>query len=176
MANTIGYHFVKSAYGSWLPGDARGHWSTAWDEQIGFCEPHHLHEGDPIRLRMAKERMKHPPTRFTVAMIEAIAMAVEDCANQSDWRIAAATIEPTHMHLLLTATHLDIDSTAKWIAQRTTKRIHSTTCFTGPVWSEGKWLEYIDDVSHWENLRQYIERHNLRKGLPAQPWDWIIPQ
>ena len=45
MANTLGYHYVKSTYGQWLPGDERGHWSTAWDAQIGFIEPHMLHRG-----------------------------------------------------------------------------------------------------------------------------------
>jgi hypothetical protein len=68
MGNTIGYHFVKSAYGLWLPGDERGSWSDAWDDQIGYCEPHTLHDGDPVRLRMAEERLKHPPVRFTRAV------------------------------------------------------------------------------------------------------------
>ncbi|MDY7107054.1 MAG: hypothetical protein SYC29_00300, partial [Planctomycetota bacterium] len=36
---TIGYHLVKSAYGQWLPGDEAGHWSTAWDERIGYLHP-----------------------------------------------------------------------------------------------------------------------------------------
>jgi REP element-mobilizing transposase RayT len=173
MPRTIGYHFVKSGYGLWLPGDQRGHWSSAWDDQIGYFEPHHLHSGDPIRERMAKERLKHPPTRFTPAMINAIAGAVGDCVSESDWRVIASTIEPTHMHLLLTYTEREIDRTAKWIAQRTTKEVHKTTNFAGQVWCEGKWLEFIFDLDHWENTRQYIERHNQRRGLPARPWDWI---
>jgi hypothetical protein len=57
MPRTIGYHLVKSAYGLWLPGDDRGSWSDAWDDQIGYYEPHALHDGDPIRLRMAEERL-----------------------------------------------------------------------------------------------------------------------
>jgi REP element-mobilizing transposase RayT len=173
MPRTIGYHLVKSAYGHWLPGDQRGHWSSAWDEQIGYFQPHHLHAGDPIRERIAEERMKHPPTRFTSSMIDAVACAVGECAEDSDWRVAAAAIEPTHMHLLLTYTERDIDGTAKWIAQVTTKKIHTTTRFTGPVWCEGKWLEFIFELDHWENTGRYIERHNLRRGLPARPWEWI---
>ncbi len=175
MPQTIGYHLVKSGYGLWLPGDTRGHWSTAWDEQIGYYEPHHLHTGDPVRERMAKERMKHPPTRFTPEMIAVIASAVGNCAHDSDWRIIAAAIEPTHMHVLLTYTERDIDRTAKWIAQTTTKEVHKSTSYTGPVWCEGKWREFVFDDHHWKNLRLYIERHNLRRGLPAQPWDWIVP-
>ena len=175
MPNTIGYHLVKSAYGMWLPGDTRGHWSSVWDEQIGYYEPHHLHSGDPVRQRMARERMNYSPTYLSPLMIDAVARAVGYCANDSDWNIAAAAIESTHMHRMLTYTERDIDRTAKWIAQMTTKEVHATTNFAGPVWCEGKWLEFIFDHNHWENLRQYIERHNRRRGLPAQPWGWITP-
>ena len=58
MLRTIGFHIVISGYGLWLPGDERGHWSDAWDEELGFVEPHTLHAGDPVRKRMAEERQK----------------------------------------------------------------------------------------------------------------------
>jgi hypothetical protein len=77
------------------------------------------------------------------------------------------------MHLLLTATARDIERTAKWIGQMTTKAVHAKTEFMRPVWCENKWLEFIFDQDHWENLRRYIERHNIRRGLPAKPWPWI---
>jgi len=48
MGQTIGYHLVKSGFGLWLPGDERGHWSEAWDAQLGYIEPHTLHPGDVI--------------------------------------------------------------------------------------------------------------------------------
>ena len=61
-------HVVISGYGLWLPGDGRGHWSEAWDDELGFIEPHTLHAGDPVRLRMAEERRKHTPVRLDEAM------------------------------------------------------------------------------------------------------------
>jgi REP element-mobilizing transposase RayT len=173
MGRTLGYHLVKSCYGLWLPGDDRGHWSSAWDEQIGFFWPHHLNTGDPVRKRMAMELMKHPPTKLTSAMIEAVASAVGECVKNSDWRIVAAAIEETHMHLLMTYTTRDVDNTAKWIAQQITKGVHKNTPFTGPVWCDGKWLGFIFEESHWETTRQYIDRHNVRRGLPVRPWSWI---
>jgi hypothetical protein len=122
---------------------------------------------------MAQERMKHPPTRFTPQIIEAVASALGECVMNSDWQFVATAFECTHMHTLLTYTERDIDGTAKWIAQITTKSVHKTTTFTRPVWCEGKWLEFIYDHQHWDNVRRYIERHNLRRNLPAKPWDWI---
>ncbi|HYO24765.1 MAG TPA: hypothetical protein VEQ85_07430 [Lacipirellulaceae bacterium] len=74
------------------------------------------------------------------------------------------------MHLLMTYTERDVEKTAKWIAQQTTKAVHKSTPHRGPVWCEGKWLGFVFDEGHWNNLRAYIERHNLRVGLPATPW------
>ena len=103
MANTLGYHYVKSAYGMWMPGDNRGHWSEAWDEKIGYIEPHTLHQGDPTRQRMATERMKHEPVHLTEEMIGAVVVAISKCITVSagGLAIAAAAIESTHVHLLI---------------------------------------------------------------------------
>jgi len=38
-----------------------------------------LNEADPIRHRMAAERMKHPPVRFTDEMMIAITQSLRDC-------------------------------------------------------------------------------------------------
>src|SRR5687767_2814377 len=73
---TIGYHVVISGFGLWLPGDERGTWSEAWDKHIGFYEPHMLHPGDPVRLRISDERMKHPRVVLNEEMIQAVAQSI----------------------------------------------------------------------------------------------------
>jgi hypothetical protein len=78
MRRTLGYHIVISGYGLWLPGDERGHWSEAWDEGLGFIEPHTLHAGDPVRLRMAEERRKHPVVKLDNIMQRVV--TGDDCA------------------------------------------------------------------------------------------------
>jgi REP element-mobilizing transposase RayT len=170
---TIGYHIVKSGYGLWLPGDESGSWSSAWDEQIGYYEPHMLHNADPVRRRMAAERMKHPAVRLTQLMIDAVANAIDTCTAESEWNVAAISIEPTHMHLQLTYTTRDIDKVCKWIAQQMTKAIREQTGHAGPIWAKGKWCSFIFDDRYWETTRRYIERHNQRRGLPAQPYTFI---
>ncbi|MCK4872474.1 MAG: transposase [Phycisphaerales bacterium] len=173
MARTLGYHIVLSGYGLWLPGDQRGHWSDAWDAQIGFVEPHTLHAGDPMRRRMAVERMKHEPVRLTAPMIEVVIDTIGRCRATSEWSIAAASIEPTHTHLLLTFTQRDIDNTITWIKGRMTKAIHEQMPHHGPVWSRGKWRSYVFAQDVWANARRYIEQHNVRRGESAQPYPFI---
>jgi REP element-mobilizing transposase RayT len=173
MGVTIGYHLVFSGFGLWLPGDERGHWSQAWDEMIGYYEPHMLHPGDPVRKRMAEERTQHPRFVLTEPMIEAVVGAIDDCHKKSDWRIAAAAIEPTHTHLLLTYTDRDIDQTAKWLKDQTTKSVHRATNYIGPVWCKGKWRTFIYDEFHWENSIRYIDRHNEVRGAGARPYVFL---
>lgn len=173
MPNTLGYHLVISGHGLWLPGDDRGHWSDIWDEQLGYIEPHTLHEGDPVRLRMAAERMKHPPVRLTAAMIEVVTQTLTTCTANSDWKIIAASIEPTHTHLQLTYTTRDIDNTAKWLKDQFTKAIHKNTPHQGPVWCKGKWRTFLFDLDYWQNTKRYIERHNERRGVGARPYPFL---
>ncbi len=166
----LGYHLVKSTYGMWLPGDDRGSWSSRWDQEIGYTEPHMLHPGDPVRLRMAQERMLHRPVVLDHLMSAAIERAIGQCAAASRWKVSAGTIEPTHIHLLLTPGTDDIDKTCKWLAQQMTKAVHEETEHRGPVWAEGKWCTRIWVESAWHNVRKYIERHNVRKGLGVRPF------
>ncbi|HEY4759918.1 MAG TPA: transposase [Thermoguttaceae bacterium] len=175
MVDTLGYHFVKSTYGQWLPGDDRGSWSEAWDRQIGYIEPHMLHPGDPVRHRMAEERMKHAPVHFTNDMIDVVIDSIADCIQLSAGGLAvvAAAIEPTHMHLLIPYSGRDIDKTAKWIADQTTKKIHSKTNHSGPVWCKGKWCSYIFDEIRWTSVMNYIEQHNIRRGRAKRPYTFL---
>jgi hypothetical protein len=145
MRNTIGFHFVKSCYGQWLPGDNRGHWSEAWDQQIGYIEPHMLHAGDPVRLRMAQERMKHPAVKLDQQMTCAVVDAIGVCIGQSDppLIITAGAVDFTHLHLAIEYNPRDIDATCTWIADQTTKAVHRATSHHGPVWGKGKWLEFV---------------------------------
>lgn len=173
MPRTLGYHYVKSGYGLWLPGDARGSWSEAWDEKIGFVDPHKLNPGDPVRYRMAQERMKYKPVQLDANMINAVVDAIDRCASSSPWQIEAASIEATHTHLLITYSGLDIKRTIKWLAQQTTKAVHLQTDHVGPVWCQGYWCSYVFDTDYWNNLVGYIQNHNLRRNECAQPYSFL---
>lgn len=178
MHRTLGYHIVISGYGLWLPGDERGHWSEAWDEEFGFIEPHKLNPGDPVRKRMAEERQKHQPVRLDAKMQSVVIETIERCGSESAWRIAAASIESTHTHLLVTYSERNIDNTVKWLKDQITKRIHRETPHIGPVWCKGSWRSYIFEDEVWFNTQAYIQRHNERRGESPRPYpfvDVVIP-
>ena len=173
MPRTLGYHIVISGFGLWLPGDERGHWSEAWDEELGFIEPHTLHPGDPVRRRMAEERQKHRPVKLDATMQAVVIDTIARCRAESDWRIAAASIEATHTHLLMTYSDRDIDKTVKWLKDQMTKAIHRETSHAGPVWCKGRWRSYIFEPDVWRNTRAYIERHNERRAAGPRPYPFV---
>ena len=173
MSGVIGYHIVKTTYGTWLPGDERGSWSEGWDDRLGYFGAHRLHDGDARRERMARARMKCEPVVLTAGMVRAVTGAVGACAERSSWEVGALAIEPTHMHLLITCSGLDVDRTARWIGQMTTKAVHRDTDHAGVVWSKGSWRGYVRDAKQWQSTAAYIERHNVRRGLAARPYGFI---
>jgi REP element-mobilizing transposase RayT len=173
MPSTIGYHVVISGYGLWLPGDNRGSWSSKWDEELGLIEPHMLHPGDSVRLRMSEERKKHPPVRLSPPMIQSVTQTIASCAAESDWKVVAASIESTHAHLLLTYTDRNIDNTIKWIKDQATKAIHRETPHDGPVWCKGRWRSFVFDDDIWQAVRNYIEDHNVRRGAGRRPYSFL---
>jgi REP element-mobilizing transposase RayT len=177
MHTTLGFHVTKSTYGTWLPWDRRGSWSEGWSPARGYYGAHQFHERDARRERMARSRMKHAPVVLSDAMLQAIVESLGECVqkSQGDLRIIAAAIERTHMHLLIPNTGRDINITAKWIADQTTKRVHRTTGHQGPVWTKNPWCDHIDDQEHWENAILYIDEHNIRAGRGSRPYSFLAP-
>jgi hypothetical protein len=175
MSSTLGYHITKTTYGTWLPGDARGSWVKDWSPKKGYGTLHRFSEADPWRQEMAEREMNHDPVVLSEAMIACVIEAITECVAKSHGglRIMAATIEPTHLHLLLPDTGRKIETTAKWIADQTTKAIHRRTSHLGPVWTSKSWCEHIADESHWEELLRYIDDHNVRAGRGSRPFPFL---
>ena len=96
----IGYHIVKTAYGRWLPGDERGHWSAVWDDRIGQVTPGGLQDGNAEVEQFARSKMRHPPVTCSDGMIAAIEQSLVDCAAASSWQIAVDINTGMTMHLV----------------------------------------------------------------------------
>jgi hypothetical protein len=79
------------------------------------------------------------------------------------------------MHLLIPETGRDIDNTAKWIADQTTKSVHRRTTHTGAVWTKNNWCDHIDLQEHWENALLYVDDHNIRAGRGSRPYGFLSP-
>jgi REP element-mobilizing transposase RayT len=175
MPETLGYHLTKTTYGTWLPGDARGSWVKNWSPRVGYGELHRFEHADPSREERSRRQLSHDVVILSPAMIQAVVDALAVCIQRSQGglKIMAATIEPTHMHLLLTRTCRNIDITTKWIADQTTKAIHRQTAQRGSVWTSKNWCEHVDQPDHWEELLRYIDEHHVRAGRGSRPYEFL---
>ena len=165
MSETLGYHLVKTTYGTWLPGDVRGFW-----------EGHRFHDvGEARREKRARDQMTEPPTTLSAEMVFTVIDAIGDCVGRSrgGLKVMAAAIEPTHMHLLIPYSGRDVEITAKWVAHQTTKAVHRKTAHSGPVWSKNNWIRHIFSSENWENALLYIDDHNVRAGRGSRPYPFL---
>lgn len=176
MPETLGYHLVKTAFGTWLPGDVRGYWSQEWSAKEGFRGSRRFHDQeDRGAMEFVQRRMRQAPTVLSEGMIEVIVSAIQECVRKSNGglKIMAAAIESTHMHLLIPYSGRDIEITAKWLADQTTKAVHRRTTHQGLVWSKNNWIRHIFQPEYWENSLLYIDDHNERSGRGRRPYPFL---
>jgi hypothetical protein len=128
-----------------------------------------LNERDPVRLRMAQELMKHPEVLLPPEMIEIVARVIGECCDA----VPVGDRGGIGLHLLLTYSGLQIERTAKWICQQTTKAIHRETNPKGPVWERNDWTSFVFDPEYFMNVKRYIERHNERRGVGPRSYSWV---
>ena len=107
----VGFHFIFTAYGFWLPNDPRGSWSDtvrAWHlQRFGDATKvnttrslaHHRHNQQQ-RLN-AKTILKYPPVMFTGLQACAITRGITRAVEDHPYQIHALSILQDHVHLIM---------------------------------------------------------------------------
>ena len=191
----LGYHFIFSAYGFWLPNDPRGSWSEVVRQfelrrfgpatkvnttrSVAAC-PH-----DKARRMAAKEALRYPPVRFTGVQARAIARGFAIAAVESDYVVHALAILPDHVHLVMSRHAKHIDTIAanfksKATRQLTIEGIHPLASFAslGRVptpWSRNYWCPFIRSDAHMREAIKYVENNPIKAGLRKQCWKLTTP-
>jgi len=192
----LGFHFIFSAYGFWLPNDPRGSWSDVvreW-ELLLFGPATKVSTtrslaGDPhdaALRRAAKQALRHPPVRFNAAQREAIAAGFAEAAGESGYRVHALAIMPDHAHLVMARHVTHIDRIASHLKAKATMQLNQAglaplTAYRSPTgrvpspWARKYWCPFIDDAAHMRAAIRYVQQNPIKAGLPAQGWDWLVP-
>src|SRR5262245_37434587 len=181
MVLTVGIHLIWTCYGTWLPGDDRGHWSALFDLYGDLIRAgHQLNMPDEVTTRRAMELMKEEPrvlrddepdiVAATMAQYLAPALAGGTAAY-------ACAIESNHVHLLVGPVHEPIERFAGRL-----KGTSSSALLKRPdnwdrkrSWTTGYWKVFLFDLEAMRAVVQYIEAHNARRVLPASAVDWLQP-
>jgi hypothetical protein len=180
---TCGIHFIWTTYGTWLPGDRRGHWSPLFDVYGRIAERGgRLQFPDETTRLVSTTLLREPPFRLddgdAAIVAGELAKLVHDGTPTCDQPIAiAATVEPTHVHLLLGPVGEDLrafvgrlkgrSSSAVLASGRHGERRH--------VWTEKYWKVFLFDAVGMEAVTEYIQDHHRRAGRPLNPYSWCRP-
>ncbi len=192
----LGYHFIFSAYGFWLPNDPRGSWSETIRvyELLRFGPATkvnttesvaHIPHDRKLRKR-AQEALRYDPVRFTGIQAREIARGFDIAAQEADYAIFALAILPDHSHAVLGAHQRDIDQISTHMKAKATMQLnkeslhpfanHRRADGTLPSpWARNYWCPFIDSKEYLHQAIRYVNNNPARSGLKSQRWNCVIP-
>lgn len=100
------YFITWTTYGTWLPGDPRGHVSNI----VGPDDRYHpkssqfateVSQGDSATLNRALSRQKHRTVWLDSSIAETCAAALIESAVERDWRILRSAVMRNHVHVVV---------------------------------------------------------------------------
>jgi len=163
------FHITIHTYGTWLPGDPRGHRTRHHREHV---------EGDyrnpppdtPERralLERSRSLMPRPAVRIEPALREAVALAMRASLERRGVLLPIMCVDATHAHLLaklpLEPESLPAETLRRLIglAKKDASRALSDAdeIPRGGLWGKRSRGEPVRDRSHQIAAYRYIERH-----------------
>ena len=178
------YHVVFSCYGFWLPNDPRGSWSDwirSWEllryggatkTKARRSVAHHKHDAE--QRRAAKQALKHPPVVFDGVQARAVARGFAE----ADYSIAACSIMPDHVHLVVQRHDRQIEQIVRHLKARATQQLNSENLASdSPTpWARGTgWRVYLNTDADLRRSIDYVKQNPPREGLKQQRWGFITP-
>ena len=192
----LGFHFIFSAYGFWLPNDPRGSWSDVVRqyEIAAFgaatkvtttrsvaAQPHNAHA-----RQAAKRALRYPPVRFTGRQARAIGTGLATACVEAGYTTHAAAVPPDHVHLITAWHPRPIDAIASHLKARATRAmtevgLHPMTRFAATggrlpsPWARGYWCPFIRGRVQLARAIRYVEDNPAKAGLRRQRWSFVQP-
>ena len=100
MSDPLAYHLTWRTYGTWLPGDDRGHWSPLFDFYGHVVEKGgKLNRSDLMTTEACRERMKESSKVLDAEERIIVAAKIGEVVREHGIEVYAAAIESTHDHL-----------------------------------------------------------------------------
>jgi REP element-mobilizing transposase RayT len=99
-------HITWTCYGTWLPGDPRGHVSNVLLPERGFCPKENVpgtpySRGDKFTHQRARALQKEPTVYLTAEQALVVAVSLNQAAQARSWRILRGAIMANHIHVVL---------------------------------------------------------------------------
>lgn len=174
MGRTKGIHAIWTTYGTWLPGDARGHWSALLDFYGHVLQRgQQLNPPDTATQTRAKVLMREPERVLNEEEIRLISTTLDDYLAPGmpgeTWRLHTTAIERTHVHLLFGPLSTPIGEVVGRIKSRTSSALLKlpTNQDRRRIWSTGYWKVFLFDDNAIAQVARYIDAHGGRRASRA---------
>ena len=167
MTRTLGIHWIATTFGTWLHGDPRGSWRNG--QLIG---------PDPFLEESIYQRLTADAVVLSDVEMILVAATFGECVAQNSWTVLAATVQPTHVHLVFASLNEPIQRVIAMLKSRSARRVLALRRqMRRPVgrslWTEGQFAVFIFNDRHLNNAVEYVRRHNSRVGRPNDAYPWV---
>jgi len=163
------YHVNGNAYGTWLPGDARG-WRTKGHKTHvdgDYKRPPPPGSGDSLHA-YAQKQLKQAPVHLAATQRELAGKALVEMLLHQQIEVIILSLDAIHFHLLGRFRDAKVRPRVARAKKHATFLLRDQG-HVGRVWSEKGKVTEIADRQHQVNVFQYIHRHR-EKGA----WLWTF--
>ena len=178
----LAFHSIFTTYGTWLPNEPRGSWSTF----VASWELYRYGKATTINTRRSiasntydinvKKQMQHalkyPPVRFTGKQARTVAMAFA----QTPYKLYALAVMPNHVHMVVGYSRRDIRHAIGHFKSEATRALRRNGCFIEhSPWTDHGWNVYLNTNNDVQRAINYVQENPLREGLQQQRWSFVTP-
>ncbi|MFN3169013.1 MAG: transposase [Phycisphaeraceae bacterium] len=192
----LGFHFIFSAYGFWLPNDPRGSWSKTIRSyelvrfgpatKVATTRSVAANKHDHAKRLAAKAALKHTPVHFTGEQAHAIARGFAKACEEGGYRPLALAVLPDHAHLLLAYHTRHINAIAAHLKSKATRALtdaklnpmksYASSSGRAPSpWARKYWCPFIRSEQYMHTAVKYVNDNPIKAGLPRQSWKFVKP-
>lgn len=158
----FGLLITWTCYGTWLPGDARGHVSnqqvnpTQWlPKENAPGSP--CRSDDPYAHAQASRRQQHATTRLDRRQAACVAASLVEAARSRKWRLLCARIMANHVHAVITDCPNDGPAVRRILKGTTQASLNRLAGAPHKWWTRGGSNRYLNGSDHIEAAMKYVE-------------------
>jgi len=178
----LAFHCIFTTYGTWLPNEPRGSWSTfvaSWElYRFGMATTVNTRRSIAGKsydrnLKAQMQRvLKYAPVRFTGNQAHVVAMSF---AN-TPYDLLALAVMPNHVHIVVGYTRRDIRRAVGHLKSEATRALRVNGWFENrSPWTDHGWNVYLNIDTDVQRAIDYVCENPLREGLQEQRWSFIKP-
>jgi hypothetical protein len=161
IARDFALHITWTCYGTWLPGDERGHVSTTFDPRTGYSPRQNVPgtdytAGDPRAKVQARTLQKQPTVWLTPAQAFRVAETLVAAAMARGWFIPRAAVMPNHVHVVAWDCPNDGPAVRRVLKGTTQAALSEFTGQGRTWWTTGGSDRYKNDAQAVENAVNYV--------------------